>query len=48
MSEQEASVTEAEWITWARIALKYEGVEAALSILGFYLALHPAENGATR
>lgn len=34
-------MTEADWIKWARIALKYDGVDAALDVLGFYLALNP-------
>lgn len=36
--------TEAQWINWARIALKYEGVQPALDVLGFYLALNPSAN----
>jgi len=29
------------WIKWAHIALKYEGVDQALEVLGCYLALNP-------
>lgn len=32
---------EARWIAWARIALVAEGPEAAVQVLGFYLALNP-------
>jgi len=31
---------EVAWIGWARIALKYEGVDSAMRVLGFALALH--------
>jgi len=30
------------WIRWARIALKYEGIQQALDVLGAYLALNPS------
>lgn len=29
------------WITWAHIALKYEGVNEALEVLAAYLGLNP-------
>lgn len=30
------------WIAWASIALKFEGVDKALEVLGMYLALNPS------
>lgn len=31
---------EAEWIEWARIALVCDGPDAAVEVLGWYLALN--------
>ena len=46
MSEQaarSAPTDERAWIAWAQIALKFDGVDKALQILGMYLALNPAK-----
>lgn len=32
---------ERAWLDWARLALKHEGVQAAMEVLGAYLALNP-------
>jgi len=36
-----AADDEKGWIKWAQIALKFEGIDKALEVLGAYLALNP-------
>jgi hypothetical protein len=41
---QPSSDDEYGWIGWARLALIHEGPDAALRVLGAYLALNPSRS----